>query len=684
MKYLRSFYKRHRGMAALALLLLLGQVVGTLLIPALIANVVDLGILPGDMDAILRTGGQMLAVALLSAAVAAAGSWVTADLGARFGFEMRSLLLRKSQELSLHQFDEVGVSSMITRTTSDITNLQQTMGMVLQMVVPAPLIVGASIVMTAMVTPVMAVIQVGFMAALAAVAAVVLRKSNALSRSIQVRLDRINRVVREAVTGVRVIRAFGNEAYEEARSGDAYRSYADNMIRLNRLFAVAIPVVWMLMGALMAVVLWAGGVLTLGGGMEVGQITAVTEYSILTMGYLLMAVSVLTTLPKARACLARLTALLDTRPDVEDGAASAAVAGPDRPAVEFDHVSFSYPGAEELVLRDISFTLYPGQTAAVIGSTGSGKSTLADLLLRLHDVGEGAIRVDGADVRALTQEELRERIGCVPQKAFLFSGTIAENLRMGRPDATDEALWRALGIAQAADFVERLPLGLDAPVAQGGTNFSGGQRQRVAFARAIAPSPRLLLLDEPFAAIDAKVRKDLRAWLRHTISRLGVTSIFVTHDQEEAIEVADEIVVTNKGRIEQVGTPVEICMNPKTPFVAQFIGRGTIVSNIRAFSGFAHAPVGHAVVQPEFVHVFSCGEASGQKKELLNPGVVQEVSFRGALYELRIAACGETLNAFRSFEAPPLSPGDSVQFYISRAQGMEGEATLPLNNDRFV
>ena len=322
MKYLRSFYKRHRGMAALALLLLLGQVVGTLLIPALIANVVDLGILPGNMDAILRTGGQMLAVALLSAAVAAAGSWVTADLGARFGFEMRSLLLRKSQELSLHQFDEVGVSSMITRTTSDITNLQQTMGMVLQMVVPAPLIVGASIVMTAMVTPVMAVIQVGFMAALAAVAAVVLRKSNALSRSIQVRLDRINRVVREAVTGVRVIRAFGNEAYEEARSGDAYRSYADNMIRLNRLFAVAIPVVWMLMGALMAVVLWAGGVLTLGGGMEVGQITAVTEYSILTMGYLLMAVSVLTTLPKARACLARLTALLDTRPDVEDGAAS--------------------------------------------------------------------------------------------------------------------------------------------------------------------------------------------------------------------------------------------------------------------------------------------------------------------------------------------------------------------------
>ena len=549
MKYLRSFYKRHRGMAALALLLLLGQVVGTLLIPALIANVVDLGILPGNMDAILRTGGQMLAVALLSAAVAAAGSWVTADLGARFGFEMRSLLLRKSQELSLHQFDEVGVSSMITRTTSDITNLQQTMGMVLQMVVPAPLIVGASIVMTAMVTPVMAIIQVGFMAALAAVAAVVLRKSNALSRSIQVRLDRINRVVREAVTGVRVIRAFGNEAYEEARSGDAYRSYADNMIRLNRLFAVAIPVVWMLMGALMAVVLWAGGVLTLGGGMEVGQITAVTEYSILTMGYLLMAVSVLTTLPKARACLARLTALLDTRPDVEDGAASDTVAGPDRPAVEFDHVSFSYPGAEEPVLRDISFTLYPGQTAAVIGSTGSGKSTLADLLLRLHDVGEGAIRVDGADVRALTQEELRERIGCVPQKAFLFSGTIAENLRMGRPDATDEALRRA------ADFVERLPLGLDAPVAQGGTNFSGGQRQRLSIARALVKDAGVLLFDDSFSALDVKTDAALRRALREQVVR---PAKLIVAQRVSTILDADLILVLDEGRLVGAGTHGEL------------------------------------------------------------------------------------------------------------------------------
>ena len=551
MKYLRSFYKRHRGMAALALLLLLGQVVGTLLIPALIANVVDLGILPGNMDAILRTGGQMLAVALLSAAVAAAGSWVTADLGARFGFEMRSLLLRKSQELSLHQFDEVGVSSMITRTTSDITNLQQTMGMVLQMVVPAPLIVGASIVMTAMVTPVMAVIQVGFMAALAAVAAVVLRKSNALSRSIQVRLDRINRVVREAVTGVRVIRAFGNEAYEEARSGDAYRSYADNMIRLNRLFAVAIPVVWMLMGALMAVVLWAGGVLTLGGGMEVGQITAVTEYSILTMGYLLMAVSVLPTLPKARACLARLTALLDTRPDVEDGAASDTVAGPDRPAVEFDHVSFSYPGAEEPVLRDISFTLYPGQTAAVIGSTGSGKSTILSLICRNYEFQKGEILIDGIDIRKIKISSLRRHFGQMLQDVFLFSGTIRSNIVLREENIPDEEIMKVCRYVNADHFINKLEHGLDEEVRERGNNFSAGQRQLLSFARTILHKPSVMILDEATANIDTETELLIQDSLEKMRS-VG-TMLIVAH-RLSTIQHADNIIVLSRGKILEQGT----------------------------------------------------------------------------------------------------------------------------------
>ena len=556
MKYLRQFLQQHKGKTALAGLLLLGQVVGTLLIPALIANVVDHGILQGDMDAIVQTGIQMLLVALAASAVAAWGSWVTSDLSALFGREMRSKLLRKSQDFSIQQFDAVGVSSMITRTTSDITNLQQTMGMMLQMVAPAPMIVVVSIVMSAMVGPMMALIQLGFMVVLLGLAAVVLKKSNALSQSIQVRLDRINQVVRETVTGVRVIRAFGNEKYEEARSGKAYESYAENMIRLNRLFAVFIPIVWLLIGALMAIILGAGGALTLSGTMAVGQITAVTEYATLTMAYLIMAAAALTSLPKARACMERLREVLDASPAVADAEReSSAPASPTAPAVEFDRVTFAYPGAEEPVIRDLSFTMYPGQTTAVIGSTGSGKSTLADLLLRLHDVQSGHVRLKGTDVRDFSQFALRGRIGCVPQKAFLFSGTIADNLRMGREDASEATLWEALRVAQAEDFVRQLPLGLEAPVSQGGTNFSGGQRQRLSIARALVKQADVFIFDDSFSALDVKTDAALRKALRKSVTK---PAKLIIAQRVSTILDADQIIVLDEGQLVGVGTHREL------------------------------------------------------------------------------------------------------------------------------
>lgn len=556
MDYLKQFLLRHKGKTALALLLLLGQVVGTLLIPALVAGIVDHGILLGDMDAVLRIGVWMLAVTLLSTGVAAWGSWTTSDLASLFGLEMRSMLLQKSQDLSLQQFEAVGVSSMITRSTSDIINLQRTLGMVLQMVVPAPILVVVSIVMTTMVSPVMAAIQVAFMAVLLALATIILKKSNALSRSIQAKLDRINQVVRETVTGVRVIRAFGNEAYEEGRSGAAYEDYADNMIRLNRLFAVISPVVWLLMGALMAVILGVGGALSLGGSMAVGQITAVAEYSTLTMAYLIMAASVLTTLPKARACLERLRELLDTEPAVSDPNVISPAELPASPAaVEFCSVTFAYEGAEEPVIRDLSFTLHPGQTTAVIGSTGSGKSTLADLLLRLHDIQSGHILLGGVDLRALSQWELRERIGCVPQKAFLFGGTIAENLRMGREDATDDELWEALRTAQAEDFVKRLPQGLDSPVAQGGTNFSGGQRQRLAIARALVKKADVFVFDDSFSALDVRTDAALRGALARSVT--GPAKLIIAQRVSTILD-ADQILVLDQGRLVGRGTHGEL------------------------------------------------------------------------------------------------------------------------------
>ena len=586
MYYLKRFLIQHKGKTALALLLLLVQAAGTLLIPALAANMVDHGVLPGDMDVIFETGGWMLAVTILASGIAAWGSWVTSDLSALFGREMRSQLLQKSQELSIQQFDSVGISSMITRTASDITSLQRTMGMVLQMVVPAPFIAAVSMIMTTMVNPVMAVVQLIFMALLSALAAMLLKKSHRLSCGIQVRLDRMNQVVRETVTGVRVIRAFGNEEYEEERSGRAYEDYAANMIRLNRLFAVANPVVWLLMGTLMAVVLGLGGGLALRGSMAVGQIIAVTEYSTLTMAYLIMAASVLTLLPKAGACLNRLRELLDTEPAVADtgeadeeeeretwrlsadmaagqpapAAANQSPATPaDQsspiPAVEFDHVTFSYHGAEEPVIRDLSFTIYPGQTTAVIGSTGSGKSTLADLLLRLHDVRSGRILQGGVDVRDLSQLKLRERIGCVPQKAFLFSGTIAENLRMGRKDATDLELWEALRIAQAEEFVLGLPLGLGAPVAQGGTNFSGGQRQRLSIARALVKKADVFIFDDSFSALDVRTDTALRRALNKSVT---APAKLIIAQRVSTILDADQILVLDNGHLAGRGTHQEL------------------------------------------------------------------------------------------------------------------------------
>lgn len=551
----KQFFLRHRGKVALALVLLLGQVVGTLLIPALVAGIVDRGILQGDMGAVYRIGAQMLGVTALSTGIAAAGSWVTSDLSALFGLEMRSLLLQKSQQLSVQQFDAVGVSSMITRTTSDIINLQRTMGMVLQMVVPAPILVVVSVVMTAAISPVMAAIQLGFMAVLLVLTAAILKKSNALSRSIQTKLDRINRVVREMVTGVRVIRAFGNEQYEEERSGAAYGDYAGHMIRLNRLFAVVNPVVWLLMGGLMAVVLGVGGALSLGGGMAVGQITAVAEYSTLTMAYLIMAASVLTALPKARSCLDRLRALLDTEPAVCDRNILPTAVLPVSAAVEFEQVTFFYEGAEEPVIRDLSFSLKPGQTTAVIGSTGSGKSTLADLLLRLHDVQSGRILLGGVDLRDLPQSDLRERIGCVPQKAFLFGGTIAENLRMGRAGASDELLWEALRIAQAEAFVKQLSLRLEAPVAQGGTNFSGGQRQRLAIARALVKRADILLFDDSFSALDGRTDAALRRALRQSVT---APAKLIIAQRVSTVLDADQILVLDQGRLVGRGTHWEL------------------------------------------------------------------------------------------------------------------------------
>ena len=554
MKYLGHFLKEHKGKVILNLLLVLAQSVGTLLVPFLIAGIVDEGILKENMGVIYRIGGCMMAVTLVSAAVSIWASWGAADFGALFGRDMREKLFFKSQELSIHQFDSVGLSSMVTRATADISTMQATIGMVLQMVIPAPLLIAVAFGMTFRASQGLALVLFLCMVVLLFFTWWMLHASKPISRLIQKKLDRINLLVRESVTGTRVIRAFGKEQYEEGRTGEAFGDYSKTMIRLGRMFAVVNPVVWLILGLCMAGILWVGAISAGNGGIQVGQITAVIEYSTLALSYLIMAAGIVVTLPKMRSCLDRLQEVLDTEPAICD-LTKAQPQRKDASVISFEDVSFSYPGAEKAVLWNLNFKCNAGETTAIIGGTGSGKSTVADLLLRLHNVSGGTIRLYGVDIRDMTQEQLREAIGCVPQKAFLFSGTIASNLRMGNENASDARLWESLKIAQAQEFVSQLPLKLDTPVAQGGVNFSGGQRQRLAIARALVRDADLFIFDDSFSALDVKTDAALRRSLASystTAARLIIAQRVSTILNADRILVLDEGSVAGCGRHEEL------------------------------------------------------------------------------------------------------------------------------------
>ena len=550
MKYLKLFLKERKGKVAITLVMLLGQAIGTLLIPFLIANIVDNGILKGDINEILRIGVQMIIVLILTTIVSILGSYYSADLAAVFGYDMRDKVFRKSQELSIREFDTIGVSSMITRTTSDISNLQQTLGLVFQMIVPTPLIILASIVMTSYASLPLSLILILCVVIFICFSIVVLKKSNYISQRVQARLDNINQVVREAITGIRVIRAFGNEKYEEGRSSKAFEKYATDMIKLNKLFAVLNPSVWIIIGLSMAAIVWLGGLLSMKGDMEIGQITAVTEYSIITLSYLIMATTTSVTLPKMKACLNRIEEVLDINPEIQDLSKEQVGVQSNAPVVEFKNVSFFYHGAEEPVIKNLSFCCNKGQTTAVIGSTGSGKSTIFNLLLRLHDIDEGEINLCGEDIRSLSQEELRDRIGCIPQKAFLFSGTIEDNLKMGYKDATKEDMKRALMISQADSFVDKLPDGLHSEVSQGGSNFSGGQKQRLAIARALIKKVSVYIFDDSFSALDSKTDSELRKALKENMK--DAAKIIIAQKVSTIMD-ADQILVMDEGKLVGIG-----------------------------------------------------------------------------------------------------------------------------------
>lgn len=558
MKYLKLFLKERKGKVGITLMMLSGQAVGTLLIPFLIAGIVDNGILKGDMNEILNIGGQMLLVLLITTVAAVLGSYYSADLAAVFGYYMRDKIFRKSQELSIHDFDTIGVSSMITRTTSDISNLQQTFGLVLQLIVPAPLIIVASIAMTTYTSLTLALVLILSVVIFIVFARLVLKKSIFISKRVQDKLDYINQVIRESITGIRVIRAFGNEEYEEDRAGKAFKNYATDMIKLNKIFAVLNPTIWLMIGVSVAIIVWVGGVFSMKGSMEIGQITAVTEYSIITLSYLILATTTSVTLPKMKSCLDRIEEVLEINPEIQDFNMENKCAKEDCAVVEFENVSFFYKGAEEPVIRDISFSCNKGETTAIIGSTGSGKSTIANLILRLHDIDQGEIRINGVDIRCLSQKELRDTIGYVPQKAFLFSGTIEDNLRMGYKEATKEDMERALSISQSKSFVDKLPIGLKSEVSQGGSNFSGGQKQRLSIARALIRKVPIYIFDDSFSALDLKTDSALRKSLKENMR--DAAKIIIAQ-RVSTIMDADQILVLDEGKLVGIGKHIDLMKN---------------------------------------------------------------------------------------------------------------------------
>lgn len=569
MKLILHFLKPYRWLCVFTILAMLLDVAGGLLVPRLTADMINIGVESGNLDYMIRKGIAMLAVTVFSGAGALLGSWLCADLSAKIGEDMRNAVYEKSLTFSAHDFEQFGTGSMITRTLNDINIIQQSVVWCIQMVLPVPAVCIMGVGMAFAIDTVMGFLLIGVTALIIVLALLVTRKASEIFGRLQRLLDRMNVVLRENLTGVRVIRAFNKEKDEERRMRKTFEDYAETAVSANLLFAGLESTAFFVINIAIVAILWIGGNRIGAGFMEIGDITALTEYSILILFYIIMAQMVIILLPRARVCIGRIREVLEKEPEIKDGEGRIGPAGnPEdkeagcpadagREAASFSNVTFRFPDADENALTDLNFTCRKGETTAVIGGTGSGKSTIAKLLLRFHDVTEGTVRVGGADVRDISQNELRSRISYVPQKAWLFSGTIADNLSYGSENASEEEMRRILAVAQA-DFVSSLANGLDSHVAQGGTNYSGGQKQRLSIARALMKKADLYIFDDSFSALDFKTDAALRKALKEEVADAAV---LIIAQRINTILNADQIIVLDEGRIVGIGRHEELMEN---------------------------------------------------------------------------------------------------------------------------
>ncbi|HEX8732771.1 MAG TPA: ABC transporter ATP-binding protein [Ktedonobacterales bacterium] len=548
------FLKPYVGVILVAFALVFLQSMANLYLPTLLADMVNNGIVKNDQNYILREGGLMLLVTFGGALAAIGSAFFAARVAVGFGRDVRAKLFAHVSKFSLHEFDKVGTASMITRTTNDTNQVQTVLVIMLSMLVSAPMMAIGGIILALQQNATLTWTLAVAIPLLVVVILLVMRRAIPLFQAMQVKIDKVNLVLDEGLTGVRVIRAFGREPHEEQRFDDANLDLTDTAITVYRLVAILFPFMMLIVNLTTVAVFWFGSVLISQQSMQIGALIAFLQYAVQILFAFLMLSMMFIFLPRAAVSARRINEVLDIRPEITDAATTRA-ADSERGFVEFRDVTFSYPGAEEPALSHISFTARPGQVTAIIGGTGAGKSSLVTLIPRFYDVDSGAVLVDGVDVREQEQEALREKMGVVPQKAVLFSGTIAENIRYGKPDATDEEVRQAAEIAQASEFINAMPEGIETPIAQGGTNISGGQKQRLSIARALIRRPEIYIFDDTFSALDYATDARLRAALK------GVTAdatVFIVAQRVSTITEADQIIVLDEGQVAGIGTHHEL------------------------------------------------------------------------------------------------------------------------------
>ena len=553
------FLRPYRLAVASVMMLVFFQSLSELYLPTLMADIVNIGIVKGDTPYILKIGGWMLLVAAGGTICTVLASFLSARIATGFSKNLRRNVFARVESYSLHEFDQIGTASLITRTTNDINQIQQVIIMAMRMMISAPMMCIGGIMMAVSKDATLSLILVVIIPVLMGSIYLIVRKGIPLFKVMQEKLDKLNLVLREGLTGIRVIRGFNRVEHEKRRFGAANHDLTDTTIRVNKIMAALMPTMMLILNFTTIGIIWFGGMRIDAGHMHVGDLMAFIQYIMQIMYSLIMVTMMFVMIPRASVSAVRINEVLEIVPEIKDPEENREGIT-QKGIVEFKNVAFRYAGAEEYALKNITFTAKPGEVTAIIGGTGSSKSTLISLIPRFYDVEQGSILVDGMDIREMGQETLRNKIGFVPQKTILFSGTIADNIRFGKEDASEVEIEAAAETAQALEFIEAMEGGFEAVIAQGGKNISGGQKQRLAIARAFVRKPQIYIFDDSFSALDFKTDAKLRAAMKKEI---GEATVIIVAQRVGTVMDADQIIVLEEGEIEGIGKHKELIENCK-------------------------------------------------------------------------------------------------------------------------